>query len=257
MANAVLSRQFGEKKQPAVDGAMSTAQIPDSPVSGDVMTIGGSIRATGFLFLLLVAGGVYGWTLVEPSTEVVFPGWLIFAVLGALAVALVTIFKPNLARITGPIYAVAEGVVLGAITRVYESAWEGIAIQAVLATFATFAVMLVLYVTRTIRVTEKTRSVIIGATVGIFAFYMVSLLLSLFGASVPLVWDGGAVGILFSAFVVVVASFNLLLDFDLIERGAASRAPAYMDWYAAFGLMVTVVWIYLEMLRLLSKIRSN
>lgn len=253
MANALLESKFGEKSMPAVDATMSTAQIPGSPVSADVMTIGGTVGKTGFLFLLLLAGAVFGWSQVEAD---VFPGWIWIALIGAVGVAILTVFKPNLARFTAPLYALLEGAVVGAISRIYETQWEGIVVQAVLATLAAFSVMLVLYVTRTIRVTEKTRSVIIGATVGIVVFYAISILLSLFGVQMPFVWDSGPFGILFSALVVVVACFNLLLDFHLIERGATLRAPAYMEWYAGFGLMVTVVWIYLEMLRLLGKIRS-
>ncbi len=202
------------------------------------------------------AGAAVGWSITDADTSPSFPGWLIFVLLGALVVAMVTIFRPRIARITGPIYAVAEGLVLGAITRVYEVAFEGIALQALLATGATVLVMLVLWATRTIRVTERLRSVVLGATVAVFAFYLISIVMSLFGFSAPLVWDTGVLGIGFSLVVVAIAAFNLLLDFDLIEKGVAARAPAYMDWYAAFGLIVTIVWLYLEILRLIAKLRD-
>ncbi len=258
MANPVLDRRFGPKRtmQAGVDAGF---QIPDTvgPIADDVMTFGGSVRASAILLGLVFAGAAVGWTVTEVETDPVFPGWLLIALLGALAVAIVTIVRPQLARITGPIYAVAEGLVLGAITRVYEVAFEGIALQALLATGATVLVMLVLWATRTIRVTEKLRSVVMGATLAVFAFYVISLLMSLFGFTAPLVWDTGPLGIGFSLVVIGIAAFNLLLDFDMIERGVASRAPAYMDWFAAFGLVVTIVWLYIEILRLLAKLRSD
>ena len=258
MANPVLNRSFGTNRT-INSGLDAGFQVPTTvgPVTDDVMTFGGSIRASGILLALVFAGAAVGWSITDAEVTPRFPGWLIFVLLGALVVAMVTIFRPQIARITGPIYAVAEGVVLGAITRVYEVAFEGIALQALLATGATVLVMLVLWATRTIRVTDRLRSVVLGATVAVFAFYLISIVMSLFGFSAPLVWDTGVLGIGFSLVVVAIAAFNLLLDFDLIEKGVAARAPAYMDWYAAFGLIVTIVWLYLEILRLLAKLRSD
>lgn len=256
MANPVLNRSFGTNRT-INSGLDSQFQVPTTvgPVVDDVMTFAGSIRASGILLALVFAGAAVGWSITDADTSS-FPGWLIVVLLGALVVAMVTIFRPRIARITGPIYAVAEGLVLGAITRVYEVAFEGIALQALLATGATVLVMLVLWATRTIRVTERLRSVVLGATVAVFAFYLISIVMSLFGFSAPLVWDTGVLGIGFSLLVIAIAAFNLLLDFDLIEKGVAARAPAYMDWYAAFGLIVTIVWLYLEILRLISKLRD-
>ncbi len=258
MANPVLNRSFGTNR--TINSGLDTEfQAPATvgPVTDDVMTFAGSIRASGILLALVFAGAAVGWSITDAEVTPTFPGWLIFVLLGALVVAIVTVVRPRIARITGPIYAIAEGLVLGAITRVYEFAFEGIALQALLATGATVLVMLVLWATRTIRVTERLRSVILGATVAVFAFYLISIVMSLFGFSAPLVWDTGILGIGFSLVIVVIAAFNLLLDFDLIEKGVAARAPEYMDWYAAFGLIVTIVWLYIEILRLLAKLRSD
>jgi uncharacterized YccA/Bax inhibitor family protein len=258
MANPVLGRRFGRSRT-INSGLDAGFQVPatTSPVVGDVMTFAGSIRASALLMALVFVGAAVGWNLTDVSSAPQFPGWLIVVLIGAIGVAIVTIMRPQLARITGPIYAVAEGLVLGAITRVYEVAFEGIALQALLATGATVLVMLVLWATRTIRVTDKLRSVVMGATIAVAAFYVISLLMSLFGFSAPLVWDTGILGIAFSLVVIAIAAFNLLLDFDMIERGVASGAPAYMDWFAAFGLVITIVWLYMEILRLLAKLRSD
>jgi uncharacterized YccA/Bax inhibitor family protein len=258
MANPVLGRGFGSSGtiNAGLDAGLQ-APTTVGPVADDVMTFGGAIRASAILLGLVFAGAAVGWSVTDVSDTPQFPGWLLFALFGAIGVAILTIFRPQFARITGPLYAVAEGLVLGSITRVYEVAFEGIALQALLATGATVLVMLVLWATRTIRVTDRLRSMVIGATLGVAAFYVISLLLSLFGFSAPLVWDTGILGIGFSLIVIAIAAFNLLLDFDLIERGVASKAPAYMDWFAAFGLVITIVWLYIEILRLLAKLRSD
>ena len=169
---------------------------------------------------------------------------------------MVTAFQPKLARVTGPLYALTMGAFVGSLSRAYSTFYDGIVLQAILATAAVFVVMLVLFTTRTIKVTNRLRSTVIGATFGIALFYLASIVLSLFGADMPFVWDSGFFGIAFSVFVVGVAAFNLLLDFDLIERGVAAGAPKYMEWYGAFGLMVTIIWMYLEILRLLAKLRE-
>lgn len=258
MSNPALNRAFGtEDVAAAAATAVDSAAPPSAVIDDTVMTFGGTVRATAVMLALVFGGAAYGWSLVDDSAEIVWPGWVIWAVLGAFVLALVAIFRPPLARWIGPVYAAVQGVVLGAISHVLDAAFEGIAFQALLATAAVFTVMLVLWATRTIVVTDRLRSTVIGATIGIALFYLVSLIFSLFGTSIPLVWDTGFLGIAFSLLVVGVAAFNLLLDFDLIERGVASRQPAYMDWYGAFGLVITIVWLYLEILRLLAKLRSD
>ncbi len=234
-----------------------TPAVPPA-TRADTMTVGGVVSASAVLLVLLLAGAVFGWSATEVTAErVEFPGWLIIALLGGLGIAILTVFKPTFARVTAPIYAVVEGLILGAISRVYEFEFDNIVVQAVGLTVAVFALMLFLYGTRIIRVTDKLRMGIIVATGAVCLVYVVSLVVNLFGGGVPYIHDNGAVGILFSLAVVGIASFNLLLDFDLAERGAKAGAPKYMEWYTAFGLLVTVIWLYLELLRLLAKLRSR
>ncbi len=245
MANPVLSRAFDSKDT-------QTAQPPVID-TGDTMTMGSVVRQTGFLFLLLLGGAVFGWT--QSSVEsfgLIFWGPL----LAALVILIVTVVRPQWARFTAPLYAVVEGVLVGAISKIYSQLWDGIVLQAVMATLAVFVAMLFLYANRIIKVTERLRSTIVVATAGVFLFYLVSIVLSLFGVGIPFIWDGGPLSIGLSLLIVGIAAFNLLLDFDLIERGVNERAPGWMSWFAAFGLMVTVVWLYLEILRLLALTRD-
>jgi uncharacterized YccA/Bax inhibitor family protein len=247
---------------------------PSGPPPGSIgtdaglMRRGGVVTATSVLLIVVVVAGWFGWNAVKVVTgtnfagqEVVrsttIPPWIIGALIGGLVLAIITIFKPKLARVTGVLYAAAEGLLLGAISHLYEVQFKGIALQAVGLTIGVFAMMLFLYATRIIRVTEKLRTGVIAATGAVFLVYMASILLRIFGADVPFIHDAGPLGILFSVVVVGIAAFNLLLDFDFIDRGVAAGAPRYMEWYAAFGLLVTLVWLYLELLRLLSKLRSR
>jgi uncharacterized YccA/Bax inhibitor family protein len=246
VANPVLARAFDTRQQ----------QAPIGPITAtdDVMTGNGVIRSFAVLSALFVPAAIFGWTRFDGES---FPSW----VLGAFVVAIVAViagsFKPTWAPFIGPVYALVEGAIVGVVSRLYETAYDGLIVQAVLATTVTVFVMAVLYVTRTIEVTERLRSVVTGATLAIFAFYLISFGLSFFDIGVPLIWDTGLLGIGFSLLVIGIAAFNLLLDFDLIERGVKGRAPGYMNWYAAFGLMVTIVWLYLEFLRLLSKLQRR
>jgi uncharacterized YccA/Bax inhibitor family protein len=224
----------------------------------DAMTVNGTIWATAALLVLVVAAGIFGWNSVDTSVESVsMPGWFFPVMLGGFGVAMVTIFKPNLARFTAPIYALLEGAFLGAISGLYNAAYDGIVLQAVALTIALFFVMLFLFATRIIKVTDKVRMMIVGATAAIFLVYLVNLVLSLFGANLPFLHEAGIVGIGISLVIVGVAAFNLLLDFDFVERGVAAGAPKKMEWYAAFGLLVTLIWLYLEVLRLLGKINRS
>lgn len=225
----------------------------------DRMTFSGTLTATAVCLAVLVAAAVVGWSSVEqdPFGGVSMPGWLFIALIGGLGVAVLTIFKPSFARFTAPLYAGIQGLVVGAISAVFNMEYDGIVLQAVGLTAAVAAVMVFLYATRIIEVTHKLRMMIVAATAGIALFYMVGLVIRLFGGDIPLVHDTGAIGIAFSLFVVGIAAFNLLLDFDLIENGVRAGAPPYMEWYAAFGLTVTLVWLYLEMLRLLAKLRER
>lgn len=260
MANPTLEKQFGSLPpsdgSASVDAALSQ-QSPISTGSDTPMTIGGTAAKTAFLLLLTIVAASWGWTQIDPvAGSVDIPGWWWIVMIGAVVLAIVTAFKPAIAVFTGPLYAVAMGVVVGAISHIYDAQFEGIVLQALMATAAVFVVMLVLFVTRTIKVTARLRGAIIGATFGIMLFYLASIVLALFNVNMPLIWDSGAFGIGFSVLVVGIAAFNLMLDFDMIERGVAANAPRSYEWYGAFGLMVTIIWLYIEILRLLSKLRD-
>ncbi|MDZ4826386.1 MAG: Bax inhibitor-1/YccA family protein [Actinomycetota bacterium] len=263
MANAVLAKTLEKEAGGPGWGAPTRPGGPgyggDGPIARtDTMTLGGVLSATTLLFVILCAFGYWGWTLVEAPPETGqsdFPGWIIFAVLIGFGIGLLAMLKPPLARFLGPVYAAVQGVFLGAISHWYENQWDGIVVQAVGLTAIVFLSMLFVYSVRILRVTEKMRRVVIGATMAIAVFYLVSLLLSFLNVTMPLIWDAGPFGIAFSLFVCGLAAFNLVLDFDLAERGVAAGLPKYMEWFCALGLMISIVWLYLEILRLLSKLR--
>ena len=224
----------------------------------DTMTVSGTVWATAALLVLVVGSGIYGWNSVESAVDnPAIPGWTWLVMFMAFGVAMVTCFKPNVARFTSPIYALLEGAFLGVISKVYNEVWDGIAYQAVALTIGVFAMMLFLYGTRIIKVTEKLRMGIFAATGAVCLVYLANLIFSLFGADLPFLHDTGPIGIAISLAIVAVAAFNLLLDFDFVERGVAAGAPAKIEWYAAFGLLVTIVWLYLELLRLLAILQGR
>jgi len=225
---------------------------------GDAMSLQGTVNKTGVLLLCVVATAAWTWGLAHSNTpEAVYP-WMIGGVLGGFVVALVTIFKKNLSPITAPVYALLEGFALGGISAIFEQTYHGIAIQAVGLTFGTLFVMLLAYKTGMIRATQGFKIGVIAATGGIMVFYLISMVLRVFfHFQVPLIYGGGPWGIIFSLFVVIIAALNLVLDFDMIETGVNGGAPKYMEWYGAFGLMVTLIWLYLEILRLLGKARRR
>ena len=267
MANTVLERAIPKEDPRQAGWAAPAPQTQTQPGGGDVrgpiartdaMTIGGVTSATTVLFIILMATATYGWSLVDPAPQgqLEIPVWTWFVAIGGALLAMVAIFKPPLARFIGPVYAAAQGVFLGAISRAFENQWDGIVVQAVLITAIVFGSMLFLFATRLVRVTDRMRRTIIYATLGLALFYFVSILISLFGLSMPLIWDAGPVGILFSVGVCGLAAFNLMLDFDLVDRGVGAGLPKYMEWYCALGLMISLVWLYLEVLRLLSKLRQ-
>ncbi|MBM3718245.1 MAG: Bax inhibitor-1/YccA family protein [Actinobacteria bacterium] len=251
--------QWDESLQwaPPVPGETGLDDGPVSTWDRGVMTVSGTASATLTLILLVIASATTTWFAMGDPT-VSFPGgWVIGGLVVALVAALVGTFKPRAARIAGPIYALAEGVVLGAISKVFEAEYSGIVLQAVGATMAVFVVMLLLYRSRVIRVTDRFRRVVVGATLGLVVFYLLSFVLGLFGAMPSFINSASPMGILFSVFVAGLAAFNLALDFDLIERAAEARQPAHMEWYCALGVTITLVWLYLELLRLLAKLREN
>ena len=235
----------------------SLGRALDDPTA-ETMSLGGTVRSCIALLTILVVAGAFAWNAIETpangqSPEI--PIWYWICLVAALIVAIVTIVKPRLSPFTGPLYAALEGVVVGGISKIFEIEFEGIVLQAVLLTLGVFVILLGLYASRLIKVTENFRMGVIAATGAILLVYIVDLLLRAFGAEVPFIHDSGPLGIGISVVIVIVAALNLVLDFDFIERGVDDRAPAYMNWYAAFGLLVTLVWLYLEILRLLAKTR--
>jgi uncharacterized YccA/Bax inhibitor family protein len=227
-----------------------------APVTGDAMTVQGTIDKTAVLLVLTVVAAAASWVLGTAGGAGI-GGWALGAALAGLVVAIATFVRPQWSPYTGPLYAVLEGVFLGLVSMVFEASYPGIATQAVALTFGVLGAMLLVYRTGLIKVTQRFRAGVAAATLAIFVTYMVSLVLGLFGVRVPLLNDASPLGILISLAIVVVAALNLVLDFDLIERGARAGAPRYMEWYAAFGLLVTLVWLYLELLRLLAKLRER
>ena len=211
------------------------------------------------LFVLLLISATAGWIATEasPQGQVQFPTLAIIGVIVGFVAVIALYFKPQWAKILGPIYALAQGFFVGSISKIYNEQWDGIVVQAAGATLAVFAVMLVLYRTRIIKVTNRFRKIVIGATLGVMVLYLVSFVINLFGGGVPFINDPSAFGILFSVFVCGLAAFNLALDFDFIERGSREGMAKDYEWVAAVGLLVTVVWLYLEILRLLAKLRQN
>ncbi|HEY6225066.1 MAG TPA: Bax inhibitor-1/YccA family protein [Gemmatimonadales bacterium] len=225
--------------------------------AGELMSVEGAINKTALLLLLVVAGATWVWTrYFQAQDPAVIMPYLLGGVFGGLAAALVTIFAPTWARISAPVYAAAEGLALGGISAFYEQQLHGIVFQAIGLTFGVLAVMLVLYRSGIIKVTDRFRMIVFAATGGIALFYLVSIVLGFFHISVPLLY-GGTGAIVFSLVVVAVAALNLALDFDFISRGTEHGAPKFMEWYAAFGLMVTLIWLYLEILRLLANARRR
>ncbi|WP_295124005.1 Bax inhibitor-1/YccA family protein [uncultured Chitinophaga sp.] len=224
-------------------------------LDGELMTIKGTVAKTGYLFLLLLASSAFSWGQFMRGVNI-FP-YLIGGVIVALILGLVITFKKEWSGFLAPAYAIAEGLFLGAVSAFYAAKYAGIVTQAVGLTFSVVIAMLLLYAFRIIRVTETFRSIMFVAIAGIGIFYLVAFGLSFFNISIPFLHEGSTFGIIFSLVVVGIASLSLLLDFDMIEKGSVGGAPKYFEWYCAFGLMVTIVWLYLEILRLLSKINSR
>lgn len=253
-----------EKSSNPVFGKNIFSQSAISAEDG-VMTVNGTINKTGIMLLIVILAASYTWgkffVANDPSTPGAIPsgvmGWMIAGGIGGFITALITVFSPRRAAMTAPIYAVFEGLFLGAISAMFEAMYPGLVMRAVSLTFGVFFIMLLLYRSGTIRATQKFRTVILAATGGIALVYLVSFIAGMFGANFGFMTGNSMMSIGFSLVVVVVAALNLILDFDMITRGADAMAPKYMEWYGAFGLMVTLIWLYLELLRLLSKIGSR
>ena len=250
--------QLMKTSNPALSG--DTFRTGEAALGGS-MTVSGTVNKTGILLLCCVATAAWTWNRFfnappEEAMQAMAPALVIGGV-GGFIVAIVTIFKKEWAGITAPIYALLEGLVLGGISAMLEMRYHGIAIQAVSLTFGTLVIMLLAYRSGLIKVTERLRLGIVAATGGIAVFYLLQFILGFFGVHFTAINGSSPIGIGFSLIVVAVAALNLVLDFDLIENGARLGAPKYMEWYGAFALMITLIWLYFEILRLLSKFRSR
>lgn len=232
-------------------------------VPGDQMTIGGTVAKSGILLLLLAFAAGVTWDRAlgeDPGSAV---GLALLGGVGGFILSLVLSFKPRFAPVLAPVFAILEGLMLGAVSAWYETGsgysggggYDGIVVQAAVATMAVFGTMLLLYRSRIIKVGSRFKRVVGLAMLSVVGVYLLSFVASLVGSRIPFIHDSGPIGIGFSVVVIAIASLMLLIDFDMIERGAATGAPKYMEWYGAFALLVTLVWIYLEILRLLSKLR--
>ncbi len=222
------------------------------------MTLQGTVNKTGISLILVALSAAYTWNLYRTSSDPaeVFP-FILGGTLGGFVVALVTVFKKNWAVVTAPVYCVLEGLLLGGLSAIFEARYHGIAIQAVSLTFGTLFCLLLAYSSGLIKPSENFKLGVAAATGGVALLYLATIGLHFFGVGIPYIYENGLIGIAFSLFVVVLAALNLVLDFDFIENGVAAGAPKYMEWYAAFGLMVTLIWLYLEIIRLLAKLRSR
>jgi uncharacterized YccA/Bax inhibitor family protein len=219
------------------------------------MTVNGTVNKTIISLGIVSISAYFSWDVLffSPYSTI----FLIAAPILGFLVALVTIFKKEWSPVTVPIYCILEGLFLGLISGFFELMYPGIVFQAVVATFGVLLSLLLAYKSKLIRATENFKLGVVAATGGIALVYIASIILGFFGISIPLIFGSGPVGILFSVFVVIIAALNLVLDFDFIEQGERYGAPKYMEWYGAFGLMVTLIWLYLEILKLLSKLRGR
>ncbi len=252
--------QLMKTSNPALNAQVFQGQVIEGRAAGlgETMTLDGTVNKTGLLLLCTAATAAWTWHVFMQSRSVAsVAGLLWIGLIGGFIFSLITIFKKTWAPVTAPIYALLEGLALGGISAVFELRFPGIAIQSVALTFGTLGVLLLAYRSGLIPVTQKFRLGVVAATGAIVIFYVAEMVLGFFGIHFVSVNGSGIVGIGFSAIVVIVAALNLVLDFDFIESGVRAQAPKYMEWYGAFGLMVTLVWLYLEILILLSKIRSR
>jgi len=223
--------------------------------TGATMTIMGTVHKTALGLLLLMTTALYTWNL--PLGDPRINMFMMIGVFGGFGVASLTAFKHHLAKYTVPAYALLQGLALGGISKYFEMRYPGIVNQAVMLTFGTLGALLLAYRSGLIKATENFKLGVVAATGGIAFVYLISWILGMFGVGVPMIHGNSNMSILFSIGVVIIAALNLVLDFDFIEEAAEKGAPKYMEWYGAFGLLVTLVWLYLEILRLLAKLSSR
>ena len=255
MARHRALEMFGRSGNPAFRSKAFTHRSSDFSTN-EVMTLSGAVNKTGFYLLLCTLTAALNWNLLY-SNPGLASGLLYFGLIGGFITAMVTIFKPTAANISAPIYAALQGLALGAVSAMYESAFDGIVIQALALTFGTLAALLLAYKSGLIKPTENFRLMLFAATGGVLILYLVSFIMSFFGGPIGFIHSNSLMGIGFSLVVVAIAALNLVLDFDFIEQAAEQGAPKYLEAYGAFSLMVTLIWLYLEILRLLAKIYSR
>lgn len=224
-----------------------------SASSAGVMTINGTINKIGLMLLLLIAAASYTWNMVMGDDPGRAGTMAIIGGVGGFIMAMVTVFRPTSSSYTAPVYAILEGMFLGAISAVINARYPGVAFQAVLLTIGTLFTMLFLYRSGRIRATPKFRKGVMMATGAVFFAYMISWVMSMFGMPMGFMHSAGPLGIIINLVIIVIAALNLIMDFDFIEKGSRMGAPKYMEWYGAFGLMVTLVWLYIEFLRILAR----
>lgn len=248
-------RSFFESRNPVMNeqafaASAKTQTQAQGAIQGNTMTVSGAVNKTFLLTTILLAAALFSYTY--------FNQWyMIIGGVGGLIVVLIAAFRPHLSPTMAPLYAVLEGLFVGAISYLYAGLYNGIIFQAVLLTVALLFMMLFLYRTGLVKVTEKFRTGVMMATGAVLLVYLLNFALSFFGVSVPFLHEGGPIGIGISLVIIGIASLNLLLDFDNFEKGEQYRAPAYMEWFSAMGLLITLVWLYIEILRLLSYFSSN
>jgi len=236
---------------PALQSDTFRKSMSGSVATDGTMTINGVVNKTGLSLFLLIISASITWS--NPSLS-----WLgILGTFAGLILAVVTIFKPTISHLTVPAYAIMQGLFLGLISRVFENQYPGIAVQAIFLTFGTLGSLLLAYMSGLIKATENFKLGIFAATGAIGVLYLINFIMSFFGTGIGVIHSNSTMGIIFSIGVVVIAALNLVLDFDFIEEGAEIGAPKYMEWYATFGLLVTLIWLYIEILRLLSKLNSR
>lgn len=225
----------------------------------EAMTLQGTVLKAALLLMLVVLGAAWTWSLFlkSGSNPSAITPFLVGGAFGGLILAVATAFKPQWSPITAPIYAAAEGLFIGGFSALMEQSFPGIVIQAATLTFGTLAAMLFLYEAKIIQVTNTFKMIVASATGGIFVAYLMTWVLSFFNIQVPFIFSNGLMGIGFSLFVIGIAALNFVLDFDFIQKASKSGAPKYMEWYGAFALMVTLIWLYIEFLRLLSKLKEK
>lgn len=248
---------FGSSNPTMKKGTFNPAMVGQ-----ETMTIAGVTNKSMILFMLMMMTFVYSWNYAMPALQAGVPsqagtGMMFAGGIGGFILALVTIFKKEWSPVTAPLYALCEGLLLGAISAIYNYKFQGIVFNAVTLTFGIFFSLLLVYRWGLIRATDKFKKIMMVSMMGIMIVYLASFILSFFSISIPFIHGSGMIGIGFSLFVVGIAAFSLILDFDQIEQGIQARAPKYMEWYSGFSLLVTLIWLYMEILRLLSKLNSR